>query len=97
MFQLKSLKRTKRFLVAIDTDGCVADNMNGKQMFIFHSEKNYAGDNESKMIGEFKDNLPELPPWKLPDYDHLASYRKRQELRKKLYKQFNPEGRLTIL
>jgi len=34
--QLRNFKRTKEFLVAIDTDGCVTDNMNGKQMLIFH-------------------------------------------------------------
>jgi len=33
---LKSFKRSKDFLVAIDTDGCITDNMNGKQMLIFH-------------------------------------------------------------
>ncbi len=33
--QLRSMKKTKDFLVAIDTDGCVADNMNGKHMVIF--------------------------------------------------------------
>jgi hypothetical protein len=27
--QLRKFKRTKDFLVAIDTDGCVTDNMNG--------------------------------------------------------------------
>jgi len=36
--QLKNFKRTKDFLVAIDTDGCIADNMNGKQMLIFHPQ-----------------------------------------------------------
>lgn len=36
--QLKNFKRTKDFLVAIDTDGCVTDNMNGKQMLIFHPQ-----------------------------------------------------------
>jgi len=34
--QLKNFKKTGEFLVAIDTDGCVTDNMNGKQMLIFH-------------------------------------------------------------
>ena len=34
--QLMNFKRSKDFLVAIDTDGCVTDNMNGKQMLIFH-------------------------------------------------------------
>ena len=33
---LKGFKRSKDFLVAIDTDGCITDNMNGKQMLIFH-------------------------------------------------------------
>ncbi len=36
--QLKTFMRTKDFLVAIDTDGCVTDNMNGKQMLIFHPQ-----------------------------------------------------------
>ena len=36
--QLKSFKRTKDFLVAIDTDGCVTDNMNGKHMLIFQPQ-----------------------------------------------------------
>jgi len=36
--QLQSFKRTKDFLIAIDTDGCITDNMNGKQMLIFHPQ-----------------------------------------------------------
>ena len=36
--QLRGFKRTKDFLVAIDTDGCITDNMNGKQMLIFHPQ-----------------------------------------------------------
>ena len=36
--QLRTFKRTKDFLVAIDTDGCVTDNMSGKQMLIFHPQ-----------------------------------------------------------
>ena len=36
--QLKNFKRTKDFLIAIDTDGCITDNMNGKQMLIFHPQ-----------------------------------------------------------
>jgi len=34
--QLRTLTRKHRFLVAVDSDGCVADNMNGKQILIFH-------------------------------------------------------------
>ncbi|GAI16634.1 unnamed protein product [marine sediment metagenome] len=36
--QLKNFEKTKDFLIAIDTDGCVTDNMNGKQMLIFHPQ-----------------------------------------------------------
>ncbi|MCD6253025.1 MAG: HAD family hydrolase [Thermotogae bacterium] len=36
--QLREFKKEKKFLVAIDTDGCVTDNMNGKQMLIFHPQ-----------------------------------------------------------
>ncbi|GAB4112329.1 MAG: hypothetical protein Kow00103_01440 [Candidatus Caldatribacteriota bacterium] len=36
--QLRNFKRTKDFLIAIDTDGCITDNMNGKQMLIFHPQ-----------------------------------------------------------
>ena len=36
--QLKTFKRTKDFLIAIDTDGCVTDNMSGKQILIFHPQ-----------------------------------------------------------
>ncbi|OQY37956.1 hypothetical protein B6228_05240 [Candidatus Atribacteria bacterium 4572_76] len=36
--QLRNFKKTKDFLIAIDTDGCVTDNMNGKQMLIFHPQ-----------------------------------------------------------
>lgn len=34
--QLKTFQKTKDFFIAIDTDGCITDNMNGKQMLIFH-------------------------------------------------------------
>jgi len=34
--QLRAWKREKDFLVCIDTDGCVLDNMSAKQMLVFH-------------------------------------------------------------
>jgi len=37
-FQMKNFRPGKKFLVAIDTDGCVTDNMNGKQMLVFHPQ-----------------------------------------------------------
>jgi len=36
--QLKNFKRTKEFFIAIDTDGCITDNMSGKQILIFHPQ-----------------------------------------------------------
>jgi len=36
--QLKNFRRRKDYLVAIDTDGCITDNMSGKQMLIFHPQ-----------------------------------------------------------
>jgi phosphoglycolate phosphatase-like HAD superfamily hydrolase len=36
--QLRNFVGTKDFLIAIDTDGCITDNMNGKQMLIFHPQ-----------------------------------------------------------
>lgn len=34
--ELKNFRKTREYLVAIDTDGCVVDNMNGKQILVFH-------------------------------------------------------------
>lgn len=67
------------------------------QVFKLFIEKRYFGENENKMIQKFKANLPELPPWKMSGYNHISSYKKKQELRKKLYEKFNPTGKLTIL
>ncbi len=36
--QLRNFRRNEKFLVAIDTDGCITDNMNGKQILIFHPQ-----------------------------------------------------------
>ncbi|HOK79486.1 MAG TPA: HAD hydrolase-like protein [bacterium] len=57
----------------------------------------YHGELEQYLIGEFSKKLPDRPPWQTQGYDHTASYRKNQEIRKSLYKQFNPDGRLLIL
>ncbi len=36
--QMRNFRSRKKYLVAIDTDGCITDNMNGKQMLIFHPQ-----------------------------------------------------------
>ena len=58
-----------------------------------------------KYQGEFEDNLLEIfdkslltsPPWQQADYNHIDSYKEKQELRESLYKKFNPKGRLLIV
>lgn len=37
-FQMRNFKPQKKYLVAVDTDGCITDNMNGKQMLVFHPQ-----------------------------------------------------------
>ena len=34
--KLKNFPKNKKFLVAIDSDGCVFDSMNPKQIVVFH-------------------------------------------------------------
>ncbi len=68
-----------------------------EESFEVFLKKEYSGEYEKKLIDEFNSMLPEVPPWEEPNYDHVESYRKRQELRKSLYERFNPEGRLLIL
>jgi len=59
--------------------------------------KNYSGDYEAYLIEKFNSSLPESPPWEKENYIHVTSYRKNQEMRIRLYKRFNPQGKLTIL
>lgn len=37
------------------------------------------------------------PAWELPDYDHVESYRKKQDIRKSLYEKYYLQGRILIL
>jgi len=52
---------------------------------------------EGKLLDEFDKSLLRTPPWEQPGYDHIASYREKQEIRKSLYERFNPEGKLLVL
>jgi len=52
---------------------------------------------EEKLIEEFKNSLLTTPPWERNGYDHIQSYREKQEIRKKLYEKLNPQGKLLIL
>jgi len=60
-------------------------------------KKEYKGEYEEKLLKEFNQSLLTSPPWLEEGYDHIKSYRKKQEIRKALYAKFNPQGRLLIL
>jgi len=60
-------------------------------------QKNYRGEYEEKLLDEFDQVLLNTPPWEESDYNHIASYQEKQDIRKGLYDRFNPKGRLLIL
>jgi hypothetical protein len=57
----------------------------------------YKGKFEDKLLGVFKKSLLTSPPWQEDSYDHIRSYREKQEIRKALYNKLNPQGRLLVL
>ena len=61
------------------------------------TDKEYKGGFEEELIKRFKDALLITPPWEEPGYDHKISYIKNQDIRKDLYKRFNPGGKLAVL
>lgn len=64
------------------------------ERFIQHE---YKGEYEDKLLEEFDKVLLTTPPWEESDYNHIASYKEKQEIRKGLYQRFNPEGQLLLL
>jgi len=60
-------------------------------------KREYKGEYEDILLGQFKKSLLTSPPWKEDGYNHLRSYKEKQEIRKALYAKFNPQGRLLIL
>jgi len=67
------------------------------ERFALVREKKYRGGVEDRLIGEFSEVLLKTPPWEKKGYDHTASYRQKQEIRRALYRQLNPDGKLLIL
>jgi len=67
------------------------------QAFKRFTEKSYEGEFEDKLLEKFRSSLLLNPPWEEPDYGHIKSYIKHQEIRKSLYSRFNPGGRLAVL
>jgi len=60
-------------------------------------ERKYKGEFEDKLLEAFKKALLTSPPWQQADYNHIVSYKEKQEVRKSLYEKFNPQGRLLVL
>ena len=60
-------------------------------------KKEYKGEYEEKLLEEFNQSLLTSPPWLEEGYDHIKSYREKQEIRKALYNKFNLQGKLLIL
>jgi len=60
-------------------------------------KREYKGEFEDKLLDQFKESLLISPPWLENDYDHIRSYKEKQEIRISLYKKFNPQGKLLVL
>jgi len=60
-------------------------------------KRKYKGEFEDKLLEIFDKSLLTSPPWQKADYNHIVSYKEKQEVRKSLYKKFNPQGRLLVL
>ena len=67
------------------------------QAFQRFIKKEYKGEFEDKLLQVFSQALLTSPPWQEDGYDHLRSYREKQEIRKTLYAKLNPQGKLLIL
>jgi phosphoglycolate phosphatase-like HAD superfamily hydrolase len=60
-------------------------------------QRSYQGEFEDKLLKLFEQVLLTTPPWEESDYNHIASYREKQEIREGLYQRFNPGGQLLVL
>lgn len=60
-------------------------------------ERKYKGEFEDKLLKVFNEALLTSPSWQEDGYDHVRSYREKQEIRKALYSKLNPQGRLLVL
>jgi phosphoglycolate phosphatase-like HAD superfamily hydrolase len=59
-------------------------------------ERKYKGEFEDKLLKVFEKSLLTSPPWQEDGYDHIRSYREKQEIRKALYSKLNPQGKLLV-
>ena len=60
-------------------------------------ERKYQEEFEDNLLDIFEKALLTSSPWQQADYNHIVSYKEKQEVRKSLYEKFNPQGRLLVL
>jgi len=60
-------------------------------------KRNYQGKFEDNLLQEFNNALLTSPSWQEQGYNHITSYREKQEIRKILYDKYNPQGRLFLV
>jgi len=59
--------------------------------------KEYKGKFEDSLLDIFNKSILNEPLWEKTGYDHIKAYREKQPIRKALYKEYNPGGRLCVL
>lgn len=62
----------------------------------YYIQRRYKEEFEDKLLAKFGQVLMTTPPWEKSHYNHISSYKEKQEIRKGLYQRFNSEGRLLI-
>ncbi|MCX7705021.1 MAG: HAD hydrolase-like protein [bacterium] len=70
---------------------------NFPEVFDLFLNGRYSDEKQAEFVDEFSRFLPDSPPWVKKDYNHIDAYREKQKLRKSLYEDFNPGGRLLLL
>jgi len=94
---LKAVKVNNGLFYPI-TPGREQDDWNNFQYaFKRFIDKKYKGKFEDSLLDDFYKSLLTTPPWEESGYDHVISYRQKQNIRRELYKRFNPTGKLAIL
>ncbi|HXK45457.1 MAG TPA: HAD hydrolase-like protein, partial [bacterium] len=94
---LDAIKKNNGFFYPV-TPGIENDSWKQfSEAFGLFLQGKYHVEMEQHLIDEFSKALPDTPPWQNQNYNHVVAYRKNQEIRKSLYEQFNPDGRLLIL
>ena len=94
---LKAVKANNGFFYPTSRGQELGAWNNFPQAFQRFIKREYKGEFEDKLLQAFNQALLTSPPWQQADYNHINSYKEKQEVRKSLYKKFNPQGRLLVL